>query len=50
MRDLVRTIKTAVPTREALQKIYGLTPITIGKKFEAWVRKNYPMKPKRGMR
>ncbi len=40
-RDLLRLVKADKPTREVLQQVYGLNPLTIDAPFLAWVKENY---------
>lgn len=46
-RDLLRLVKAGLPTREALQKIYGLNPLNIDDRFKAWVREHYSLRAPR---
>jgi hypothetical protein len=42
LRELVTLIKDKVETRDALQKVYGLTPLSFEDKWRSWVKKAYP--------
>ncbi|MEZ6037239.1 MAG: hypothetical protein R3F29_07145 [Planctomycetota bacterium] len=44
-RDLVRLLKQGKETREALQAVYGLNPLTMQPAFEAWVKEHYSPLP-----
>lgn len=46
-RDFVRRLKRGEATRDALQKIYGLNPLTIDGVFEQWVKANYSLRSRR---
>ncbi|MCA8974568.1 MAG: hypothetical protein KDC98_07585 [Planctomycetes bacterium] len=46
-RDFVRLIKRDSPTRDALQKVYGLNPLSIDEAFKAWVKENYSLRAPR---
>ena len=46
MRDFLRLIKDKMEARDALQKVYGLTPLTIEDKFQAWVKATHPRREK----
>lgn len=41
-RDLVRHLKNGRATRDALEQVYGLNPLTIEAPFAEWVQANYP--------
>lgn len=43
LRDLIRLIKGETPTRDALQKVYGLNPLAIDGVFQEWVKATYPL-------
>ncbi len=46
-RDLVKLAKRDQPMREALQTVYGLSPLTIVAPFRQWVKENYsPLDPR----
>lgn len=40
-RDFLRLVKQEKPTREALQQVYGTTPLQIDASFQSWVKENY---------
>ncbi|MBL9078912.1 MAG: hypothetical protein JNL08_15505 [Planctomycetes bacterium] len=42
-RDLVRALKAGQATRDALQAVYQLNPLTIEAPFQAWLREHYPL-------
>ncbi|MBK8097820.1 MAG: hypothetical protein IPK26_11975 [Planctomycetes bacterium] len=42
-RDLVRLIKRDKPTRDALQEVYGLNPLTFDTRLHEWVKATYPL-------
>lgn len=42
-RDLMRLIKQPLPTRDALQKVYGQNPLSIDGVFQEWVKATYPL-------
>ena len=46
-RDLLRLVKAEKPTRDALQQVYGLSPLTIDGPFQTWVKENYSPLPER---
>ena len=46
-RDLLRLVKQDVATRDALQRTYGLNPLTLQPAFETWVKANYSLRPGR---
>ncbi len=46
MRDLIRLIKNKISTRDALRKVYSLTPLSIEEPFKKWVKKTYPRREK----
>lgn len=41
LRDLLRLVKQGKPTREALQQVYGFSPLQIDAPFLSWVKENY---------
>lgn len=46
LRDLIRLVKQAQPkvsTRDALQQVYGLNPLSIDAEFRPWVTATYPL-------
>lgn len=46
-KQFVGLLKSGKPTREALQSIYNLTPISVDTEFPAWVKANYsPLEPR----
>jgi hypothetical protein len=47
LRDFLRLVKADRETREALQKVYGLTPLSFDDAFSAWIDKNYSLQPPR---
>jgi hypothetical protein len=46
-RDLLRLVKQDKSTRDALQTVYGLNPLTIDPQFQQWVKDNYSLLPPR---
>ncbi len=46
-RDLLRLVKKDQPTRDALQQVYGLSPLTIDAVFVSWVKEHYSPLPPR---
>ena len=44
-RDMLRLLKQGKETREVLQAVYGLNPLTIQPAFEAWVKEHYSLQP-----
>lgn len=42
-RDMLRMVKKDVPTRDALQTVYGLNPLSIDGAFQQWVKENYTL-------
>jgi hypothetical protein len=44
LRDLLRALKQKTPTRDALQKIYGLSTLSIDEEFRSFVKKTYPLR------
>jgi hypothetical protein len=44
--ELVRAVKRGEPTRDALKKVYGLSPLVVDDQFAAWVKANYPLQEK----
>lgn len=46
-RDFLRLLKADKPGREALQQVYGYTPLSIDAPFLAWVKENYSPLPDR---
>ncbi|GAB4150433.1 MAG: hypothetical protein Fur0037_18980 [Planctomycetota bacterium] len=47
LRDLLRAVKGSEGIRGALEKVYGLNPITLDEAFRAWVREEYPLVERR---
>ncbi|HEX6811833.1 MAG TPA: hypothetical protein VF384_09450 [Planctomycetota bacterium] len=46
-RDLLRLVKQDKPTRDALQTVYGSSPLTIDPQFQQWVKATYsPLLPR----
>ena len=46
LRDLLRLVKDSVETRDAINRVYGLTPLSIDAVFVEWVKANYsPLQP-----
>jgi hypothetical protein len=39
---LVRVLKAKKPAREALRKVYSLSPVRFEEKWKEWVQKTYP--------
>jgi hypothetical protein len=46
-RDFLRLIKNDKPTRDALQEVYGLSPLSIDSVFVPWVKEHYSPLPPR---
>ena len=46
-RDFLRLIKNDEPTRDALQEVYGLSPLSIDSVFVPWVKEHYSPLPPR---
>jgi hypothetical protein len=44
-RDFLRLVKKDVPTRDALQQVYGLNPLSLDEPFQAWVKETYSPLP-----
>ena len=45
-RDLVRAVKGSTATRDALNQVYGLSPLSIDAVFVEWIKANYsPLLP-----
>jgi len=41
-QELVKKLKAKVPSRDALQSVYGLTPLDLETQWKAWVLDTYP--------
>jgi len=41
-KELVKLLKAKKPTREALQEVYGMSPIEFETQWKAWVLETYP--------
>jgi hypothetical protein len=41
LRDFVRELKRKTPMRDAMQAVYGTTPLSFDTEFQAWVKANY---------
>jgi hypothetical protein len=41
-KELVKLLKVKKPTREALQEVYGVSPIEFETQWKAWVLETYP--------
>jgi len=46
-RDFLRLVKADQPTRDALPRIYGLTPLSFDGAFATWVKEHYTLQPPR---
>src|SRR5262245_2646147 len=48
LRDFVRLLKSGKPVRDALQQVYGTSPLTFDNEFQTWIKANYsPQEPPR---
>lgn len=41
LRDFLRELKKKTPMRDAMQAVYGTTPLSFDTEFQAWVKANY---------
>ncbi len=41
-KELVKKLKAKVPSREALQQVYGISPLELETQWKAWVLETYP--------
>ncbi len=47
LRDFLRLVKGGQEARDALPKVYGLTPLSFDGAFSAWIEKNYSLQAPR---
>lgn len=45
LRDFVRALKQKTAMRDAMQQVYGTSPLAFDKEFQEWVRANYSPLP-----